>query len=1005
MRVFRGLLLVTALAVAYAPAAAQLPANGSWRTLGSAHYRITYEDGLEAVARHAAATAERAHAALEILVVDAPKGVIDIVVADNLDITNGYATAFPSNRVVIYAKPPEDELELQYTRDWIELVVTHELAHIFHLNRSGDFGRFIRTIFGRVPVGWPIFSNYGSPRWAIEGLAVGVESAVTDYGRVLGSYNEMIVRTAALEAEMDDIDRLTSDSPQWPGPARSYIYGSLFMDYLARRFGTAVTTRLVRSTAGAIIPPELWFGRVAQDAIGTNFRRPYEEWQAELRVRYAALAQQLTAAGLTQTETLTTHPGRAFYPRYSPDGTRIAYAAADPRKTARTRIIDARTGVEQEDHARNTLAPPAWASASTLLTTDVQFTDPFHLTSDIRDADGDRIDEGARLQEIDVSGDGSVAVAVKLQGGTNSLVMVDLRTGTSSVLVAPANDTHWSAPRLSPRDDRIAVGRWTLGGDYDIAVLDRNGRELLRIDAGPGVDASPAWSPDARYIAFSSDRTGIANIYTVDVSGAAPGPLRQVTNVLTGAFYPDISPDGRSLVFSAYHHAGYRIESTPFDAASWREPMPAALSQLAAARGGAHSVSSISDSIGAAAASADTTAGAPGRYRAVRHIRPYYWFPILETDGNFDDYYGFSTAGEDLVGRHAWGLSFSLDPARGRTRGGVNYTWRGLPSIPGADAHPSISFAAQRDWDAYLEPDSSGAPYIDEREDIIALGLTFTRARWRSSTSLTTSIERVRRHRYLEDAPGRQLFDPEDDFTGVRASLFYARAHVPAYAISRENGLTLQVSARRRWEHDPFTRIIDDNEVTFDASYDELTTWDAAYLALPFPGFARHVIAARFSALYRSGPGGGTSEIGGESAGGIENSIVDDLGGTSRFLPVRGFSSGERRGTRAWTASAEYRLPLAFLNQSLRPFPIYLDRLSATGFVDAGHAWCDTTLVFQSCSSTSASDPALIGAGAELIAMASIYGFHTPVRFGVGFPVRGGDDTDPRVYILAGLSF
>src|SRR5688572_16428664 len=121
MRLIRWLLLAVALAGAHAPVHAQLPPNASWRTIESDHFRVTYEDGLEPLARHAAAIAERAHAALAILVVDAPRGVIDIVVADNLDISNGYATAFPSNRVVIYAKPPVDELELQYTRDWIEL--------------------------------------------------------------------------------------------------------------------------------------------------------------------------------------------------------------------------------------------------------------------------------------------------------------------------------------------------------------------------------------------------------------------------------------------------------------------------------------------------------------------------------------------------------------------------------------------------------------------------------------------------------------------------------------------------------------------------------------------------------------------------------------------------------------------------------------------------------------------------------------------------------------------
>jgi hypothetical protein len=386
-------------------------------------------------------------------------------------------------------------------------------------------------------------------------------------------------------------------------------------------------------------------------------------------------------------------------------------------------------------------------------------------------------------------------------------------------------------------------------------------------------------------------------------------------------------------------------------------------------------------------------------------MRPYHWLPVLESDANYDDYFGLSLAGEDLVGRHSWDLSFSIDPSNGRTRGGLSYTWRGLPSLSLLDVHPALSATVQRDWDAYVEPDSAGAPYIDEREDAAALGVTFTRTRWRTSLSLTASGELVRRSRYLGAAPGRSLFDNTDDLVGVRSTLYYARAHVPPFSISRENGVTMQLSARRRWERDPVTRVIDNEDVLFDASYDELSTWDAAYLSLPLPGFAKHVLAARVSALYRTGPGGGTSPIGGESASGIAMSIVDDVGGTSRFLPVRGFRSGVRRGTRAWTASAEYRFPLTFISRSLRPLPVYLDRLSGAAFLDAGHAWCDADNLFGSCSSTSAGASPVVGAGGELVTVMSILGFSSPMRLGLGFPIRGGDDRDPRLYLLAGHSF
>src|SRR5690606_32155144 len=94
-------------------------------------------------------------------------------------------------------------------------------------------------------------------------------------------------------------------------------------------------------------------------------------------------------------------------------------------------------------------------------------------------------------------------------------------------------------------------------------------------------NTAPAWSPDGRWVLFGSDRSGIPNLYAVDVAAAlrahaagthAPPALRQVTNVLTGAFQPDVSPDGRTVAFAAYHHDGFRIEVMPFDTSLWRTP-------------------------------------------------------------------------------------------------------------------------------------------------------------------------------------------------------------------------------------------------------------------------------------------------------------------------------------------------------------------------------------------------------------------------------------------------
>ena len=58
------------------------------------------------------------------------------------------------------------------------------------------------------------------------------------------------------------------------------------------------------------------------------------------------------------------------------------------------------------------------------------------------------------------------------------------------------------------------------------------------------IDGAPAWSPDGKYLYFSSDRTGIFNIYAYELETKR---LLQVTNVLGGAFSPGPSPDGKSV--------------------------------------------------------------------------------------------------------------------------------------------------------------------------------------------------------------------------------------------------------------------------------------------------------------------------------------------------------------------------------------------------------------------------------------------------------------------------
>ena len=57
------------------PAAAQAPPDEDWRTIDTSHFRVTFPEGLEDLARRTATHAERIHGALAASFLQAPEGL------------------------------------------------------------------------------------------------------------------------------------------------------------------------------------------------------------------------------------------------------------------------------------------------------------------------------------------------------------------------------------------------------------------------------------------------------------------------------------------------------------------------------------------------------------------------------------------------------------------------------------------------------------------------------------------------------------------------------------------------------------------------------------------------------------------------------------------------------------------------------------------------------------------------------------------------------------------
>jgi hypothetical protein len=453
-----------------------------------------------------------------------------------------------------------------------------------------------------------------------------------------------------------------------------------------------------------------------------------------------------------------------------------------------------------------------------------------------------------------------------------------------------------------------------------------------------------------------------------------------VTNLLTGAFFPDISPDGRWIYFSGYHADGFHIERIPFDPATWRDPAPLRALALPG-KGGEVESDRMREEHG------DLT---PSRsYSVLATLRPYYWLPYWSGSTFTGTFHGVQTGGEDLVGRHGYTLAAAYAPRQKLLEGRLDYRYAGL-------GNPVLSLSAERQWDAFPVT-TSNVPwaFMVEREDALRVTATLVSRQIRSAKSLSVGAEGVARHRSLREADGYAVRNPNDRLAGVVVQGAFANYRAQPFSISPEDGLSLSLTGRRRWDLRPGTAA-DGSPVR--QGYDELSGQLAAYKALPLPGFAHHVLAARGSARWRQGAGASLFGIGGASGTALDLGL-EAVGGNYRFLPLRGVPDDARFGTRAWSASLEYRFPIALVGRGYRLLPLFLDRLSGTFFLDAAHAWCSNGEQERFATRCGTADVPLAAAGAELGIDAGLR-----LRGGIALPVQGAP-AHPTFYFRLGHSF
>jgi len=593
-----GLLGIGILTLLSAPVFGQvftLDPKLKWQVLESAHFRVIFHEGLENMAGETLVLAEEAFKFWTTELQYTPKGKTTILLANTGDVTAGAASPYTNGMFIntSWARTFNEWLNSRI-KSWLEEVVFHEYGHLIDIGKVSGISQLMRALLRNI-----IMPNMARPHSFIEGIPIYYEAKLRGHSRATDPRDAMYWRTMVLANRFPSFSQAGTlyGRNEWPSTyLLSHDLGGWMIRYLAERHGSEVIAKLgeINAKRPLNLLAYFWigedFGSVLKESVGVSIKDFYEGFQAWLTEQFAPQIEAIQSEGVTESRKLSPLKYWNSDPAWSPDGRFIAYYHADPVEGTPARLPSIRLvqadgttdrPLSQDTWPLNIFRPPFWAPAPAwspdgrkLIYAKVERYLNYYLYGDLylynlEEKKEQRLTHGARAYNPVFFPDGKRVLFAKHNWGEKSpdLAVFDLESRASNTLREFSNDMLLDSFEISPDGQQIALSLWRWGGYQDIYLLSAEGGELQPLTQDRATDLDPTWSPDGQFILFSSDRDGVNNLYAYRLSDRT---LFKVTNVLTGAFAPTISPDSKQIAFVGYSIEGYEIHAMEYSPKSWK---------------------------------------------------------------------------------------------------------------------------------------------------------------------------------------------------------------------------------------------------------------------------------------------------------------------------------------------------------------------------------------------------------------------------------------------------
>ena len=636
--------VVAAEPVAYVPAVGWGVQN-DWRSRQSAHFEIVYPDGLQAMAEHALLVAEQVHTNLAVFFVQVPAERTLLVLVDDFDTANGFATPLPRAAIRLFASPPDGATGLEEYDDWLHLLIRHEYAHILHLELGRGVVDRSRQVFGRTFFNFP---HLFTPPFMIEGLAVYLETSRSQgYGRLQGSFYAMAMRAEMLDSGGDRISEAAVALRDWPLD-KSYLYGAWFIDWLVRHYGEDKLREFLLLYSGRLLP----YWSLEQDArrvFGHSFsylwRGFLADWQQQA-LRWQQHQPALNEGAPIPMSTL-------FRPLLATDGRQLFSIErnGDDREVLRRRDPRDPESVVELGYTDNVRALAVAPGGQIAL---VRWPNRAggQVWGDVwlwRAGDSVRLSQDLRARRLAWRDDGKTLVVSRIVAGRSELLTLDVSSGeTASLWQGGAGDVMGEFD-VRPDGQYLVAAVKRRGSGWDLEQLDLRTGQWQRLTETIALENSPRYAANGDVL-FSADNSGQFDLYRL-----TPGSTErlQLSRVSTAAFAPLLVGD--RLLYSRYTAQGYRVEALSASA-----PVLAMASNDSGAR------QYLQEWPGEVLLAPETG------YSPWHTLLPTAWYPSFSAN-RYHVEAGVLVSGTDALGRHRYSAQLREDFQHGLTSGLLDY--------------------------------------------------------------------------------------------------------------------------------------------------------------------------------------------------------------------------------------------------------------------------------------------------------------------------------------------